>query len=195
MGGFWDLGMDSGQAGSWEGEQRVSRLAGGPVLLEAQVTLQEGRGAALVFQLLFRETTQGGMKVAAAEGLQTELDTRLLNSFGGPTCHGCSPDPTKSGPQAGRRGVRSQDVLAEGGVTALLVLLEVELGDPDGLPGRVGEADGLVGLQGRAEEPARAGDRLKGGGGAAVRADEGVALVLLCGLAHVSDVDLLEAKR
>lgn len=73
MGSFWDLGMDSWQAGSWEGEQRVSRLAGGPVLSEAQVILQEGRGAALGFQLLFRETTQGSMKVAAAEGLQTEL--------------------------------------------------------------------------------------------------------------------------
>lgn len=86
-------------------------------------------------------------------------------------------------------------MLAEGGVTALLILLEVELGDSDGLPGCIGEADGLVGLQGCAEEPATAGGRLEGGGGAAVRADEGEALVLLRGLAQVSDVDLLEAKR
>lgn len=86
-------------------------------------------------------------------------------------------------------------MLAEGRVTALLVLLEVELGDPDGLPRSVGEADGLVGLQGRAEEPAWAGGRLKGGSGAAVGADEGEALILLRSLAQVSDVDFLEAKR
>lgn len=66
MGGFWDLGMDSGQAGSWEGGAE-----GVQVLSKAQVMLQEGRGATLGFQLLFRETTRGSMKVAAAEGLQT----------------------------------------------------------------------------------------------------------------------------
>lgn len=53
------------------------------VLSEAQVTLQEGRGMALVFQLLFRETTRGGMKVVASEGLQLELDIRFLSSLGG----------------------------------------------------------------------------------------------------------------
>lgn len=86
-------------------------------------------------------------------------------------------------------------MLAEGRVTAPLVLLEVEPGAPNVLQGLVGEADGLVGLQGRAKEPARVGGRLEGGDGAAVRADEGVALVLLRGLVQVSDVDLLEAKR
>lgn len=54
------------------------------VLSEAQVTLQERRGTALGFQLLFRESTRGGMKVAAAEGLQLELDIRFLSFLGGP---------------------------------------------------------------------------------------------------------------
>lgn len=54
------------------------------MLSEAQVTLQEGHGTALVFQLLFRETTRGVMKVVAAEGLQLELNTRFLSSLENP---------------------------------------------------------------------------------------------------------------
>lgn len=138
------------------------------MLSEAQVTLQEGRGIALVFQLLFRETTQGGMKVVAAEGLQLELDTRFLKFLGGPTCHGCSLGPPRLKPWAGWKGIWSPDVLAEGRVTAPLVLLEVELGAPNVLQGLVGEADGLVGLQGCAKEPARVGGRLEGCDGATV---------------------------
>lgn len=72
-----------GRQGAGRGEQRVSSLAG----IRLQVMLQEGREATLWPQLPFRETTWGGMKVAAAKGLETELDTRLLSSFGGSTCH------------------------------------------------------------------------------------------------------------
>lgn len=79
------------------------------------------------------------------------------------------------------------------GVAAPLVLLEVELGDNDGLLGPIGEADGLVCLQSRAQEPARAGSRLEAGGGAAVCANEGEALALLLRPAQVSDVDFLGA--
>lgn len=50
----------------------------------------------------------------------------------------------------------------------LLVLLEVELGDHEGVFGPVGEADRLVSFQRRADEPARADCRLKAGGGAVV---------------------------
>lgn len=54
------------------------------------------------------------------------------------------------------------------GMDTLLFLLEVELGDHHGLFWSVGEADRPVGLQCCAEEPARAGSRLKAGGGATV---------------------------
>lgn len=91
----------------------MSSLAGVPAAIrKAQVMLQEGREATLWSQLPFRETTRGGMKVAAAKGLETELDTRFLSSFGGPTCHCYSPHPPRLGPLAGQRGVRSLDVLA-----------------------------------------------------------------------------------
>lgn len=80
------------------------------------------------------------------------------------------------------------------GVDTLLVLLEVELGDHPVLFGCVGEADGPVGLECCAEEPARAGGRLEAGGGAAVREDEGEALVLILVPTQVSDVNRLEAK-
>lgn len=103
-----------GRQGAGRGEQRVSSLAGVPAAIrKAQVMLQEGHEATLWSQLPFRETTRGGMKVAAAKGLETELDTRFLSSFGGPTCHCYSPPPPpRLGPRAGQRGVRSLDVLA-----------------------------------------------------------------------------------
>lgn len=105
--------------------------------------------------------------------------------------------PSEAPPEAGPRARvgRCLESRRAGGGRAPLVLLEVELGDPDGLLGRVGEADGLVGLQRGAQEPARAGGGLEAGGGAAVGADEGEALVPLLGLAQFSDVDLLEAER
>lgn len=79
-------------------------------------------------------------------------------------------------------------------VAAPLVLLEIELGDNDSFLRPIGEADGLVCLQCCAQEPARAGSRLEAGGGAAVRANEGEAFVLLLGPAQVSDVDFLGAR-
>lgn len=100
-------------------------------------------------------------------------------------------------PRAGWRGVSGViDVLGVGkcGMDTLLVLLEVELGDHPVLFGRVGEADRSVGLECCAEEPAGAGSRLEAGGGAAVREDEGEALVLILVPTQVSDVNRLEAK-
>lgn len=85
--------------------------------------------------------------------------------------------PAKAAPQSPRRpwggeavsGVIDVLGIGEAELRAVLpVLLEVELGDHEGLFGLVGEADRPVCLRRRAEEPARAGGRLEAGGGATV---------------------------